>query len=320
MLKVLIVYNSSRISLDLNILSTVNEVEKCLLNLGYHVSRVPISSNLEMFARKIKSKRPDVIFNLCEAVGRDSTKEKSVAAIYELLRIPFTGNSSLALGICHDKALTKTILKSLHIPTPDFKVVKDTNNDFTTFEFPAIVKPLHEDGSCGITAHSFIKNQLMLERRVKYILHRFKQPALVEKFIGGKELQVSILGNKNPEVLAIAEMSYAGLPKKLPKIVTYSAKWHPTSVYYKHTNPLIPARINPNVEKKIIAMSKKIFEEFNLRGYARIDFRLSRDKPHVIDINPNPDISSDAGFAKAGAYAGFTYQQIIGKIVALALE
>jgi D-alanine-D-alanine ligase len=326
--RVMIAYSPARIyhrkngtpNFERDIISTVLEVEECLLNLGFSVKKAGIRRDLTKFLQELRRFKPTVIFNLCEEIEGDPSKEKSAVALYELLAVPFTGNGTLPLTVCLNKAITKRILKTLSIPTPPFKIFTDPGKEELPFPFPAIVKPLHEDGSMGITARSVVTSTKSLGTRIRYITKNFKQPALVEEFVPGRELQVSLLGNRNPRTLAVAELSYKGLPKALPRIVTYSAKWLTSSRYYKYTNPVIPAKIDDKLGKRVVEISKKIFDIFDLRGYARIDFRVDRNKPFVIDVNPNPDLSSDAGFAKAAKHAGLTYQQLIRKLVELAME
>lgn len=328
MTRILIAYSARRIyydsehkpQLDCNILGTALEVEKALIATGFKVKRAAISRNPSVFIRETLNFKPHAVFNLCEDVGGDTAKEKAVAALFELLNIRFTGNDVLPLAICQNKAFTKRILKTAAVPTPPFALISDEENFELSFPLPAIVKPVREDGSVGITARSFVTNQKRLADRVRYIRKNFKQPAIVEKYVAGREFQVSLLGNNQPKILAIVELSYKGLPRNLPRICTYSAKWTTNSAYYNHTVPKIPAHINEKLEKRISELSRKVFDIFHLKGYARIDFRVSRNKPFVIDINPNPDISPDAGFARAAEWAGLTYPDLMKRLVELALE
>ncbi|NLE65948.1 MAG: ATP-grasp domain-containing protein [Lentisphaerae bacterium] len=328
MTRVLIAYSARRIyydrehkpQLDCNILGTALEVEQALLTAGFVVKRAGISRNPAPFIRELRKFRPHAVFNLCEDVGGDTTKERAVAALFELLNVRFTGNGVLPLSICLNKAFTKRILKTAAVPTPPFAVMDNEDDIDLPFSFPAMVKPIREDGSVGITARSFVTNHKRLADRIRYIRTNFRQPAIVEKYVAGREFQVSLLGNRQPTILAIVELSYKGLPRSLPRICTYSAKWTTNSRYYRHTIPIIPARINEKLEKRISEIARKIFDVFHLRGYARVDFRVARNKPFVIDINPNPDISPDAGFARAAQWAGLPYPDLAKRLVELAME
>jgi D-alanine-D-alanine ligase len=311
---------AGKLRLDRNILGTVLDVEKCLLEKGCRVEKARLTPNPASFLRHFQAFRPHVIFNLVEDVAGDATKEKSAIGLFELLGVPFTGNGNLPIAVCLNKAMAKRILLTASMPTPAFRVIHDPRDTDLDFSFPAIVKPLREDGSLGITARSVVNTRAQLSRRVAYVRDNFRQPALVEKFVEGREFQVSLLGNRRPRVLAVSELSYEGLPAGLPRIVTYSAKWHTESKYYKHTTPVVPARAEPALVKKLAAIARGAWEVFELRGYARVDFRVRRDHPYVVDVNPNPDISADAGLAKAARHAGLSYADLIFRVVRLALE
>jgi D-alanine-D-alanine ligase len=305
---------------EMSILSMVRDVHGALIERGHVVETANVTRDLTALSRALRRHRTQVIFNLCERINNDARLERAAIAVYEILGRRYTGNSDLALSICLRKGLCKQFMRSARIATPDFVVAAVGNVDELHFPLPAIVKPVHEDGSAGITMRSVVKSLKALRNRVNYIHRRFKQGALVEQFVRGQELQVSLLGNRDPHILAVAQLSYRGLPRKLPQLCTYSAKWDPKSKYYAHTNPVIPAPISAKLQTRIEKIALEVHQLFDLRGYARIDFRVRRGKPYVIDVNPNPDISTDAGFARAAAHAGYSYPDLINRIVELAQE
>jgi len=330
LVKVLIVYGDTRIyknksgdyQLDKHILSAVYAVESALEKKNYKVEKVPIKKNLTKFITVVNDYKPDIIFNLCESVNTLTQLEKNAIALYEIIDIPFTGSGMLTLGICLNKGFAKRLFKTHKIPTPDYMILNDLEFDELppNLKYPLIIKPGMEDGSTGITSKSVVKNMKSLKSRAKYIFRNFKQFAIVENYISGKELQISVIGNDNPLILAIAELDYKGLSKKIPKICTYSAKWQPDTNYFKFTNPRIPARINETIYAKLEKFALNIYKNFNCRGYARIDLRLRKNKPYFLEVNPNPDISPDAGFAKAAYYKGISYEDLIDQIVKFGLE
>lgn len=327
MTKVLIAHGHQRVGksqngqpcLDTNILSTVHEVEEALKEKGYRTERAALRRDVRKFVQRARRFRPDVVFNLCEQVGGDTRMEKNAVALFELGRWRYTGNGSLALALCLEKAMTKRMLGVARIATPRYTVVR-RGETIEDFPLPAIVKPAMADGSLGITARSVVKTRHALRKRVQYVHRRFKQAALVEQFLKGREFQVALLGNGEPTVLAVAELSFAGLPKHTPRIVSYAAKWHPATTYYRCTNPVLPPNIRERLHKKLEQAATRAFEFLGLRGYARIDFRVVRGTPFVIDVNPNPDISMDAGLARAALHAGLSYADLIERVVQLALE
>jgi len=327
MARVLIAYGTHRLgkdssgqpSLEMHILSTVAEVESALVEKGHRVDRAPFARDPRRFWARAKRLRPNVIFNLCEQVSGDCTLEKNAAAVFELGRFHYTGSQQLTLALCQDKALTKSLLKSARIPTPSFAVVP-VGETLEEFALPAIVKPTRTDGSLGITARSVVKSKQALRRRIQYVHHRFKQPALVERFVVGREFQVALLGNQNPEVLAVAELSYAGLPKHVPRICSYSAKWRPMSDYFRFTTPVLPAPVSASLKRRLEESALAAHRLLGLRGYARVDFRADRGGPQIIEVNPNPDISHDAGMTRAALHAGMSYPDLCDRIVQLGME
>jgi D-alanine-D-alanine ligase len=328
MARVLIAYSPTRLGKDragnpcieTHILSTVEQVEAALLEKGHRVERAALQRDVSRFIGRAKRFRPNVVFNLCEQVGGDATLEKNAVAVFELARLRFTGNGCLALGLCLEKAMTKRILRVWRLATPEFVVVMP-GEEIADFPLPAIVKPARADGSLGITARSVVQSAQKLQARVQYVHRRFHQPALVERFIAGREFQVALLGNAEPQVLAVAELSYAGLPKGVPRIVSYSAKWRAGSSYYRHTNPMLPAKVSPKLRRALEHAALSACRLLGLRGYARVDFRVGRrGGPQIIDVNPNPDISPDAGMARAAAHAGLSYADLVDRVVALGLE
>lgn len=327
MARVLIAYSPHRLGrdregrpcLETHILSTVQQVEEALVERGHRVERAALQRDVARFLGRAKRYKPDVVFNLCEHVGGDATLEKNAIAIFELARLPFTGNGCLAVALAIDKAMTKRVLKAWRLATPEFVVVP-VGEEVDEFTLPAIVKPTRTDGSLGITARSVVKSMHALRRRVQYVHRCFEQPALVERYVVGREFQVSLLGNDAPRVLATAELSYAGLGKNVPRICSYSAKWRPFTAYYRHTTPVLPARVSPKLQHALEQMAMKAFLLLGLRGYARVDFRVGRRGPQIIEVNPNPDISCDAGLTRAAAHAGLSYADLIERIVMLGLE
>lgn len=328
MARVLIAYGPTKIGrdrqgkprLEEHILSTVRDVEQALHEKGHRTEKAALRRDPRPFVGAVKRFRPDVLFNLCEQVGGDASLERNAVALFEMLRVPFTGNPLMALGMCQQKALTKRLLRSARIPTPEFGLVEMGGKLDGPFALPAIVKPALSDGSLGITARSVVKSMHALHGRVEHVHRRFGQAALVERFISGREVQVALLGNERPRILPAAELSYRGLPRRMPRICSYSAKWSPGSAYYRHTNPVIPAKLPDRARRRVLQAALDTFRLFGLRGYARIDFRVRRDVPFVIDVNPNPDISADAGLARAARHARLTYGDLIDAIVRLALE
>jgi D-alanine-D-alanine ligase len=237
------------------------------------------------------------------------------------LGLPFTGSSALVLGLSQDKGKTKAILAHHNIPTPFYRVWHPGKDDVLNgLPFPLIVKPLCEDASLGIDNDAFVRDERALMKQVRKISREYGPSVLIEEFIEGRELNVSILGNEDPRVLPISEIDFSSMPAGLPKICGYSAKWEKESEEFCNTVPRCPVVFPSEIENKIFQVSLQSFYIMGCCDYARIDIRLSPDGiPYVLEVNANPDISPDAGIIRSAKSGGIPYADFIGGIVELAL-
>ncbi len=312
-------------NLDTSITEVKNEigfVENALRNAGFRVNVLPVY-NARCFINDILNLRTDLIYNFCEMVELESQEEIFAAGIFELLKIPYTGAPPMTLGLCLDKAKTKIILSHYGIPTAKFDLFNESIDGYKkiNLRFPVIVKPVHEDASAGINEKSVVYDWKELEERIEYIIKTFKQPALVEEFIDGREVNVAILGNNPPIVLPISEIDFSRLPSHLPKIVSYEAKWIPNTDYYEKTIPICPAPLEPELERQIKDIALSCYKIMGCRDYARVDIRIDKDgNPYVLEVNPNPDLSRNAGFMRSASVYGLTPEETIIKIAEIAIE
>ncbi|CUU03348.1 D-alanine-D-alanine ligase [Candidatus Thermokryptus mobilis] len=312
-------------NLDTSIIGVKSEIEfieNSLRNAGFKVSVLPVY-NARCFINDMLNLKTDLIYNFCEIVESESQEEIFAAGIYELLKIPYTGATPMTLGLCLDKAKTKIMLSHYGIPTAKFDLFNEGIDGYKkiNLQFPVIVKPVHEDASAGINEKSVVYNWKELEERVEYIVKMFKQPALVEEFIDGREVNVAILGNNPPVVLPISEIDFSRLPSHLPKIVSYEAKWIPNTDYYEKTIPICPAPLEPELENKIKDIALSCYKIMGCRDYARVDIRIDKEgNPYVLEVNPNPDLSRNAGFMRSASVYGLTPEETIVKIAEIAIE
>jgi len=264
------------------------------------------------------SYKPHVVINLCEGAFGDSHLEMNVPCLLELLRIPYTGSPPLALGMCQNKGLTKDVLRSNRIPTPRYRILNSFEEWKGEIAYPLFVKPLKEDASLGITSESFVRSDVELKSRVEFLIGRYDQPAIVEEYVDGRELNVSIFGSERPEALPISEIKFEFEGDK-PKIVDYSAKWIKESEEYKRTTPVCPADLDHLVRDRVEKTALMAYKVLCCRDYARVDIRLKDDVPYVLEVNPNPDISPEGGFARSLAKAGIPFREFVQKIITFAL-
>ncbi|MGK4005796.1 D-alanine--D-alanine ligase [Sorangium sp. So ce1036] len=262
--------------------------------------------------------RPDVIFNLCEALDGDSRHEVVCAWMLAGLDLCFTGSDHVALRSCLHKAEANRILARAGVRVPE-TVRVDGPDRLPDVAFPVIVKPEREDGSTGIDRGSVVHDRAALRDQVAAVVARFRQPVVVQRYVHGRELSVSLLGWPVPRVLPPGEIVFHGLPEGHPHVVTYESKWRPETAASIGT-PSVAAVLRPLELRRVVAIGRRAFEVLGLRDYGRVDVRLDpRGVPYVIDVNPNCDLSPDAGFARAAGRAGLSYADVVGEIVRSAL-
>lgn len=295
-------------------------VEGVLRARGAVVQVLGIASDPSSFATGFLKNRPDVVVNLCESLGGDARGEMLVPGILELLGIPYTGSGALALALALHKPKAKEVLRACGVPTPMHAVVRDRKDiDSLTLPLPVIVKPAREDASIGIDRRSVVFDRRELRPACDRVLAAFRQPAIVEQYIEGREIYVSFLGGA-PEALPVTEIEFGALEPSHPNIVTYAAKWDPAAPEF-HTTPSIPCRLGEAEQRKLVDVGLKAFEAIECRDYGRVDMRLAADgTPYVIEVNPNCDLSPDAGFARAASQSGLSYEQLVWRIVDAARE
>lgn len=304
----------------LGVLNAVAVVHRALLELGYDVTRVPLTPPLEQARRKLDSVDADLVFNLFEGFCGYPETEALVPEVLSELGIPCTGCPGTAIRLALDKAKAKVILKVAGIPTPDFQLLNPQTTHMFRLDYPCIVKPRGEDASHGLSEESVVSNFASLEKQVRLISKTYSCGALVEEFIDGHEFNATILGNSYSTVLPISEIVYS-LPFKMPRILTFAAKWEVNSPYFQGTRAVCPAEIGICKQEYITETSLAAFRLLGCRGYARVDMRMDKEgQINVIEVNPNPDISTDSGAVRQAKAAGMTYNQFVEKIVKLALE
>ncbi len=300
----------------------VGAVEESLRAGGFS----PYVLTVEHFSKDLVSTltriAPRFVFNLCEEINHRSELEMCVAGLLDLMGIPYTGSGPLALGLALNKFRVKKLLRSSSIPTArGYLLTPEDHTRVREISFPVIVKPVREDGSLGIGPSSVCNDTSTLQAQVLMIHEVYRQPALVEEYLDGREFNVSIIGDGKPEVLAVSEIDFSGMPPGLPKIVCYQAKWDEDSLVYQGTVPVCPARISGRLENRIRDLALRSFIAVGCRDYARIDMRTDAEgNVRVLEVNPNPDIGPKAGFARAARAAGYTYTDIVLRISEFALE
>ncbi len=286
---------------------------------------VPIEADEGVF-HKLQRERPEIVFNIAEGLY-GSSREAQVPAMLEMLRIPYTGSDPLTLAVCLDKSRAKEILSYYRIPTPRFHVVSVFSElQHLQTDFPCVVKPLHEGSSKGIYDSSLVSNTYDLQQEVGRIFEHYNEPALIEKFLPGREFTVAMLGNgNNVTVLPIVEIKFASLPAGVNHIYSYEAKW----IWDQSDTPLdifdCPAHISANLSHEIESICRRAYDVLRCRDWCRVDVRLDEHGvPNIIELNPLPGIlprpEDNSCFPKAARVAGIGYNELIQTVLVLAAK
>ena len=297
------------------------EVLSALRRLGYDAHYQVLEGDRSSLQKLLRT-RTSLVFNMTESYAGDDTMDFHVAGLLELMGKPFTGSDARALHLGQDKALAKTVLQRCGVPTPEFAAVeRGARLDALPADYPLIVKPSREDGSIGIDTGSVVHDRRALKRRVDYVHERFRGPALVERYVEGREIYVSIVGNDPPEALPLVEIDLRGVPEGVPRIAGTEVKWWTGTAIHRDTPPVYPRGIGARATKRTQQVALAAYRALGLRDYGRVDLRLAPDgTPYVIEVNPNPWLHPECELTMAWTKTGRGYDELVGRIVTLALE
>jgi len=301
--------------------------EKNVLNAlkanGYEVSILGLHKDISPLMEEVRECPPDVIFNMVEVFDGKSYLEKNIAALLEMIGIPYTGASSGTLFICNNKALSKKIFRFHRIKIPyfyafyrEYKVWRPKK-----LKLPAIIKPLCEEASRGISQASIVDSEEAFTERIKFIQQNMKMDAIAEEYIDGRELYVSVIGNKRLTVLPSREMKFGEFSEDEPRIATYKAKWDDKYRDKWGIKSVFPGKLPNGTEEKISETCKRAYRALNMDSYTRFDIRLtSSGDVYIIEPNANPCIAKIDEVAQSAEKIGISYNQLIKKIVMLAFK
>jgi D-alanine-D-alanine ligase len=316
--RVVIVYNQlseNPTPDEQDVLDQVKLVKNTLIELNYEPSELPIGFDISHALNALKKIKPYFVYNLFESIENKSEFLYFAPALINSLHIPYTGFPLEALFLTTNKVLTKQQLKLIGVPTPKW-FTKDTIHLLEKGK-TYIVKTVWEEGSLGLDEHCIFQGEDK-EFISKIQKERNPKSYFIEEYIDGREVNVSLLGSKEGvEVMPLAEILFVDYPEDKYKMVGYKAKWVEDSFEYNNTPRTFDIKdLSDGIDELIKEYCIKCWNHFGGRGYARIDFRLSKDNiPYVLEINGNPCITPGGGFFSAVQRLGYTFNDAMERII-----
>ena len=311
----------SEAAVHMDLTSVGLNIQKALEAKGHRVTFFDMNETPLPFD-KIAEANVDIVFNVCERINNSSLLEPHAAAILDCLGIPYTGSNPLTLAMCIDKIKVKKILEYHEIPTPQFDYVfsadEETRDDL---RYPLIVKPANTDNSIGITNDSVVTSPRQLKERIASIIKQFNRPVLIEEYVEGDEVDVSIMGNEaEVKVLPLSRSIFSDLPAGTWHIYPFQAKWSEDPTYEK-IQVERPAKYSEKLTRLISEITLDTYNIFDCHDYARIEVRVDKSgNPYVLEVNPNPSINRGDCVPNCAALIGLSYEDFIEDILKAAIR
>jgi D-alanine-D-alanine ligase len=323
--RVLLLYNEPVLPLDHpdrgsedDVLYSVKIVAESVKAGGFPVAQFGVTDDLTGLLARLQTADFDVVFNLYEGNADRSVTEVYLTGLLEWLNLSYTGCPSFTLAVARNKPVAKRLFQAAGIRTAAFAVLS-TPEVPAGVGFPAIVKPAAEDASVGIDQGAVVSDEAELLARVRYVLDAYGPPVLVEEYIPGREIQVSVIdlhGTGEPVVLPFSEIAFKPpADRTLWPIYTYTAKWREESEEYKHAPVVVGVKLADDVTRAVADTAVRVYQLLGGRDYARVDTRVTpAGEVYVLEMNPNPAVTSvmiDEGLPAVGK----NYDQFIAALV-----
>jgi len=293
------------------------------LQAKHEVQVLEVGDDLPALVRALAEQTPELVFNLCEQFGDNVQGDAAVAAVLEMVKLPFTGSGASELYLRQDKGVAKRMLAFDGILYPNFAIFSP-DADLETggnLRMPLFVKPLRGDASIGISgADALVRSSSDLMKRVLQIHEEQKDSALAEEYIEGRELYVGVLGNREPQALPPVELDLSGLPDHIPPVADQAVKFD-EELGKKYGIDAKVAELPDELRAKLQKVAVQAYRALRVRDYGRVDLRLTEaGEIYVIEVNANCYLEAKSEFAMAARAAGIEYPDLLERIVQLAVE
>ena len=300
----------------------VDQVIEALRAGGHEASAFGVHADVAKLVAGLSERKPDLVFNLLETFGEDTSGDVAVAGLLDLLRVRYTGSGPGELFLNQDKALAKKVFAFDKVLYPDFAIfAKDAGFESAgSLRLPLFVKPLRADASIGISGDSLVRDATALMKRVLAIHEEVGDSALVEEYIEGREFYVGVLGNGEPVAFPPIEMDFSGLPEGTPRVLDSKAKWEEDSPEFKGTKAILP-ELPDELRARLQKAAVDAYRAVRVRDYGRVDLRLAETgEIYVIEVNASCYLEKDSEFARAAAATGLDFPALVNRIAELARE
>ena len=299
--------------------TATQELIEALRQVGHPVT--PVQVNDLDLRRFLSPYNPGhfIVLNWCEAIPGIAHSDALAAETLEEMGFTYSGSPPPVLRLSGDKEKVKDVLHRAGVPIPQGSVCP-TARHVSWERFPAIVKPVREHCSIGITPEAVVLDLEALLGRIAFVTETYRQAALVEEFIDGREFRVTLWGNEEMEMLPPVEMEFSAFSDLRERLCTWDAKFTPGSRHYTEIRTVAPAPLTAEELRLLEKVSLAAYRAMGIRDYARFDFRLRDGVFYLLDPNPNPDISSDASLALMAELAGHSYGQMGSRLIHLAAK
>ncbi|MEF2144287.1 MAG: ATP-grasp domain-containing protein [Desulfovibrionaceae bacterium] len=305
---------------ELDNLVQARAVSEALRSLGHKAGETPLGLDLSRTAQAFRTRRPELVFNLVESCDGQARLAHLAPCLLESLGLPFTGCGSYPLFVAADKLRVKELLRLAGVPSPPWYTEKRLERETKDVSGAFIVKPVYEHGSVGlhqdgvvqVNSRTELLNILRERGRAANLLY------FAEAYVDGREFNISLLEmDKRPVALPPAEILFEDFAPGQARIVGYEAKWDKDSHAYGHTPRSFDfPKTDNTLLRDLKSLALACWVLFEMTGYARVDLRVdAQGRSYVIDVNPNPCIAPDAGFAASALQAGMDFTALVGAVV-----
>jgi len=308
-----VIYHRGMQNKEIYDLDTIESVATALRSAGHHVEILDgnmfIIEKLTKFFNELKPYNAQgMVFNMAYGIQGDC-RYTHIPSLMEMLGLPYIGSSPLGHTLALDKVITKQLIALANLPTPDYFVVSNAEENLPEVEFPVVVKPKMEAFSLGVR---LVRNMAELKEEVKNLLDEFQQPVLVEKFIAGREFTVGVIGNKNPEALPVVEIDFNNNPNEIQRV---------ENKMYQPCPKICPSNVLPDLAKELQRISIETFKALHLRDFARVDMRMdSANNIYVLEVNSMASFKRRGSLMKAAQVAGYEFNFFVNKILKIATD